>query len=1183
MADRSVAIRLATAGKATVVRDITDIGDAQEAQAQRWQKAYEKAGDDVTVSLRRQAQAAAKIAAIMPQTNVQFAAQTAAGTNYQGASARDSAAAFRELLAAEDALDAKSRALLAILEPVRVAQERYNAEVADAAKLHDANRISLDQFIAAEARAAAALERTTGASRTSGQAETAATKYSISPDTAIVGKSAAESASALSELLTLQEQQEARATSLRAKLDPLYVAQQKYDAEIKSAGELLAAGAISQDLHSTAVASSEKALAAAKREVEGHSSALNLNRTQMIIGQSAVMRFTDSLIAGQSPIRAFALEAHKLGEVISFDDGGVAGGMAKLTALLNPLTIGLGAIAVAAIAAAVAGEEYAAAEAKLSAISEGTGRLLGQSGEQLEASAEAAARAGNITISAARDIETGYLKVAKAGDVLIGLTAITKDFAAATGTDMKAAQAALGAAFADPIKGAQDLTEQYGVLTQAQIEHISKLVEEGNAAGAQRALVADLKDAFDGASEHATGLALAWERITHGTQDAWNWLGKYSDLLVTTALKDNFLTSWLVTPNAVQKRSTGPSAADLAAQQRASSVADDYTGANQLEAYRKNAGALRQGLNTPGLSADQRSSMTTALDAYSHALDTFIPKQDKANQLAALDAKIAATKVPAAKAALAAQREQVASAGEVVTSADVLARAHSKADAAAARATHTNGAHAASLARQAESMEAAAKSSLDLADAYLKGDSAAIEAEARRKAVTDATRKGIDVEAQVRRQLNLNVAEAVATGAKSVAQLRDETSARTDANAKVDAGKLKTADLARALSDEAALRPLLRLQTVAQGSALTALTKVIDAYREALDKAHTAESDTAANASVAASQRRIDDTKAAIADLSKSPRDQAIAAAYRAGNNEADDGHYSGAKRQEVVDIKTEEAYADFAKTRAKYVVDQIQSQQDSLALSQRDLELQGANEDNRTVELDQLKASLAIKRLFPEMTDAERAAILKGIAAQDALNAKLKVTAAALDEVRQFGGQFVDDVLNPDTWSSWGNAGKTIINDLKSEFIKLALINPLKNLINGNSALPTLSSAISNIGKLFGGGSAAVPHNASGTESFSGGATWVNENGPEIADLPNGTRIYPAAETRRMLAGNDNTGGGGHTIIINADRSVLSDEVRGWVSEGIAIASTHGAAGGAALGQAENAAASARTLGRRW
>jgi len=40
---------------------------------------------------------------------------------------------------------------------------------------------------------------------------------------------------------------------------------------------------------------------------------------------------------------------------------------------------------------------------------------------------------------------------------------------------------------------------------------------------------------------------------------------------------------------------------------------------------------------------------------------------------------------------------------------------------------------------------------------------------------------------------------------------------------------------------------------------------------------------------------------------------------------------------------------------------------------------------------------------------------------------------------------------------------------------------------------------------------------NASGDDNFSGGYTWVGENGPEIAWLPQGTRISTAQESQHI------------------------------------------------------------------
>lgn len=197
--------------------------------------------------------------------------------------------------------------------------------------------------------------------------------------------------------------------------------------------------------------------------------------------------------------------------------------------------------------------------------------------------------------------------------------------------------------------------------------------------------------------------------------------------------------------------------------------------------------------------------------------------------------------------------------------------------------------------------------------------------------------------------------------------------------------------------------------------------------------------------------------------------------------------------------------------------------------------------------------------------------------AAGERVEAKLRLASDAMQELRGYGTEFVETVLSPDTWSSWGNAGRSILGSLKSEFVKLALLNPIRNLINGDKALPTLSSAISNIGKLF---NKPVGANAAGTEWWSGGMSLIGENGPETMYLPRGARIAPAAETRRMLAGNDNRRGDTH-VHVYAQDAVLADTVRGWVSEGMGVAATQGAAGGAQISQAEAGRSAARQLGR--
>jgi hypothetical protein len=63
-------------------------------------------------------------------------------------------------------------------------------------------------------------------------------------------------------------------------------------------------------------------------------------------------------------------------------------------------------------------------------------------------------------------------------------------------------------------------------------------------------------------------------------------------------------------------------------------------------------------------------------------------------------------------------------------------------------------------------------------------------------------------------------------------------------------------------------------------------------------------------------------------------------------------------------------------------------------------------------------------------------------------------------------------------------------------------------------------------VGGMFGG-------NAGGTPFWRGGLTWVGEEGPELIDLPRGTRVFPNDLSMEMAGGG--MGGGGVQITVNA------------------------------------------------
>ena len=262
-----------------------------------------------------------------------------------------------------------------------------------------------------------------------------------------------------------------------------------------------------------------------------------------------------------------------------------------------------------------------------------------------------------------------------------------------------------------------------------------------------------------------------------------------------------------------------------------------------------------------------------------------------------------------------------------------------------------------------------------------------------------------------------------------------------------------------------------------------------------------------------------------------------------------------------------------------EYVLGQLTSQKDALAVSQAELATVGMNADQRQIVLDRMKAAVELQRQGVDLGSDGAKAVLAGVEAQDRLNQAIERSSASMQEVRDFASQFVDDLAS----------GKNVVKDLEQEFIKLALLNPLKNLISGNNNLPTLTSAFGSISKLFGGGGqvpgfqsifggGGLDGFASGTSFAPGGLAWVGENGPELMNVPRGASITPAGQSRRFAEAANNNGPA--QIIVHVQSNDYFDARVASVSDGRVQAAAPGiAAGGAKLAGTDAAKARRRSL----
>ena len=155
-----VAIRLGTEGKEDAKRDFREYGDAGDAAATRVARSFERASQDLESAQRRQAAAAQKLAAIMPQTAMQMRINDAVGTgsSMQEGSARVSAGAFRELIAQQERYEQVAARIRAELDPLYAATQRYNMALQEAKAAHAAGALSADLLAQKELQLKEALD-----------------------------------------------------------------------------------------------------------------------------------------------------------------------------------------------------------------------------------------------------------------------------------------------------------------------------------------------------------------------------------------------------------------------------------------------------------------------------------------------------------------------------------------------------------------------------------------------------------------------------------------------------------------------------------------------------------------------------------------------------------------------------------------------------------------------------------------------------------------------------------------------------------------------------------------------------------------------------------------------------------------------------------------------------------------
>lgn len=169
--------------------------------------------------------------------------------------------------------------------------------------------------------------------------------------------------------------------------------------------------------------------------------------------------------------------------------------------------------------------------------------------------------------------------------------------------------------------------------------------------------------------------------------------------------------------------------------------------------------------------------------------------------------------------------------------------------------------HAEQLAREAAAVEAQIRNLYALADAYQVSGAAALVAEARVKAESQAIKQRGDVEAAVERQIRLAVAQRVSDAAKGTLAAREQVVAQQRVNDMVSAGLIPAERASDLVRDQIADLPLLAALQVSQqrgyAKEIEAAKRALDDQRKAREQLTTAERTASFNAAMEAGSARL--------------------------------------------------------------------------------------------------------------------------------------------------------------------------------------------------------------------------------------------------------------------------------------------------------------------------------------
>ena len=328
-------------------------------------------------------------------------------------------------------------------------------------------------------------------------------------------------------------------------------------------------------------------------------------------------------------------------------------------------------------------------------------------------------------------------------------------------------------------------------------------------------------------------------------------------------------------------------------------------------------------------------------------------------------------------------------------------------------------------------------------------------------------------------------------------------------------------------------------------TAYDAVTRAIESYLDPAEKARRLDQieidalkakTPAQKAEIAAERRRVELAGQVVTSATAEADITRKGAIVHAQAQDALDRHNAALSRHKE---KQHDVYEEVRKN--------ITAQGDQIELLTRQIALVGSSESLASIEIAQLQAKHDLLQQNIDLGSVEAQTYIANAVRIEALNQQLQFAQANMQELESLfdmGTQQFADLIAEGKydWKSWSDAGRSAILDITKELIKLAVLNPLKNLLFGQNSA-TISSVGGLFGSLFSGTSASIYHaggmagEAASTRMlpmamfrsaprFHDGAFLKPDEVPAV--LQRGERVLNRAET---LAYNRGRSGGGAIV----------------------------------------------------